>query len=252
MHIEGYFSRIDYRGPLEPTFEALSALQTAHMLRVPFENLDIVPLHRAIYLDESSLWEKIVGQNRGGFCYELNGLFAWLLQQLGFQVTYLNARVFRRTGELGIDFDHLTLLAGVPGTTPRWLTDVGFGDSSLEPLLLQEGVQTQGKRAYRLESTNGGWIVWQKDYDQPWTRQYFFDLLPRAFPHDYEAACTYHQKSPQSSFTRGSVISRATANGRVTLEEGKLIITENGKRSEQPVTGPEWPRLLREHFGVVL
>ena len=73
--------------------------------------------------------EKIVVHNRGGFCYELNGGFAWLLRQLGFEVTYLNARVYSRDGRLGMEFDHLALLVSIAGSTDRWLADVGFGDS---------------------------------------------------------------------------------------------------------------------------
>jgi N-hydroxyarylamine O-acetyltransferase len=143
-------------------------------------------------------------------------------------------------------------LAAIPGDDVCWLTDVGFGDSFLEPLELREGEQPQGERAYRLESTGDGWIAWQRDYDQTWKREYFFDLIPRTFPQDYQAGCTYHQQSPESSFTRSSVISRATSDGRVTLEQGKLIITKNGQREEQPVSADDWPRLLLEHFGVML
>src|SRR5512140_824701 len=106
MDVAAYLARIDYSGPQRADLETLRSLQTAHLLSVPFENLDIVPLHRPLALDEPSLWDKIVERRRGGFCYELNGMFAWLLKQLGFHVTYLNTRVFSRAGELGIDFDH--------------------------------------------------------------------------------------------------------------------------------------------------
>jgi len=71
-------------------------LHEAHLLAVPFENLDIV-LGRAIVLDEASLWTKIVDHHRGGFCYELNGLFALLLRALGFQVDLLSAAVAHET-----------------------------------------------------------------------------------------------------------------------------------------------------------
>jgi N-hydroxyarylamine O-acetyltransferase len=223
------------------------------MQNVPFENLDI-PLKRAILLTEEALWNKIVVQRRGGFCYELNGLFAWLLKQVGFDVTYLNARVFNREGELGIDFDHLALLVSIPNESARWLADVGFGDSFNEPLNFEEyGEQIQGLRAYRLEQTAEGYITWQKNYDGSWERQYFFDLQPRTFPIDYESACSYHQTSPQSSFTRGSIISKATPDGRVSLEDGRLILTENGQRSVRPLQGKdEYRILLKEHFDVTL
>ncbi len=252
MDVDSYLTRISYSGPRDASYTTLCGLQSAHMLSVPFENLDIVPLHRPISLEIAALWDKIVTRRRGGFCYELNGMFAWLLKEIGFRVTHLDGRVFNRSGELGIDFDHLALLAELPGSDSRWLTDVGFGESFLEPLELREGEQVQGKRAYRLEATADGWISWQRDYDGAWKRQYYFDLIPRRYPYDYQAGCTYHQTSPRSSFTRGSVISKATTDGRITLEAERLIITRNGQRTKQPVAEGQWNELLLKHFGVVL
>lgn len=253
MDVSTYLMRIDYTRPLEPDAETLRGLHLAHMLQVPFENLDI-GLKRPLKLGQEALWNKIVVQKRGGFCYELNGLFAMLLKQVGFDVTYLNARVYNRRGGLGIDFDHLALLVGIPGQSARWLADVGFGDSFNEPLNFERrGEQVQGLRAYRLEQTSDGFVTWQKNYDGSWERHYFFDLKPRSFPNDYEAACLYHQTSLESSFTRGSIISRATPDGRVSLEDGRLILTKNGQREEQPVaSNEEYHALLKEHFGAIL
>ncbi len=252
MNAASYMARIGYAGRFEPTAETLRGLHAAHMYAVPFENLDIVPLHRPLRLDEASLWRKIVEDRRGGFCYELNGMFAWLLKQAGFGVTYLNGRVFSRSGKLGIDFDHLALLVSVPGEERRWLADVGFGDSFVEPLVFMEGEQPQGLRLYRLENTGDGCITWQRNYDGTWEREYFFDLRPRRFPSDYEAGCAYHQRSPLSSFTRASIISRATPRGRISLETTRLIVTEDGRRTERELAPEEWVNLLKEHFGVEL
>ncbi|HUE97647.1 MAG TPA: arylamine N-acetyltransferase [Anaerolineales bacterium] len=248
-----YRARLQYSESIKPDVQTLQGLHLAHMRNVPFENLDI-GLKRPIRLTQDDLWDKIVLQRRGGFCYELNGLFAALLKQLGFEVTYLNARVYNRAGEPGIDFDHLALLVQVPNQLERWLVDVGFGDSFNQPLRFEEqGEQPQGLRSYRLEQTAGGYIVWQKNYDGSSERQYFFDLQPRSFPADYEAACLYHQTSPKSSFTRGSIISRATPDGRVSLEDERLILTKNGQRSERPIANKdEYYALLRQYFDITL
>jgi N-hydroxyarylamine O-acetyltransferase len=223
------------------------------MQSIPFENLDI-ELKRTIHISEDAIWEKIVVNKRGGFCYELNGLFAWLLKQIGFNVTYLNARVFDRAGNLGMDFDHLALLVQIPGQAGRWLADVGFGDSFTEPLSFEDpGEQIQGLRAYRLEETPDGYVTWQSNYDGTWKQQYFFDIQPHKFPEEYETACLYHQTSPRSSFTHGSIISRATTDGRISLEDGRLILTRNGQRTERFLESKdEYQALLKEHFGVVL
>ena len=250
-----YLERIGYVAPIKPDVQTLRGLHLAQMRSVPFENLDIRQ-KRPIRLTKEALWEKIILQKRGGFCYELNGLFAWLLQQSGYDVTYLNARVYNRDGELGIDFDHLTLLVQIPNRDGRWLVDVGFGDSFNEPLSFEEpGEQPQGLRAYKLEQTADpdGYIVWQKNYDGSWERQYFFDLQPRSFPKDYESACFYHQTSPKSSFTRKSIISRATPEGRVSLEDGRLILTTEGQRSERPIADQdEYQILLKQYFDIPL
>ena len=253
MDTYAYLKRIQYSGPVSPDVQTLLGLQRAHLLHIPFENLDI-GLKRPIQLEEEALWDKIILHRRGGFCYELNGLFARLLQEIGFDVNYLNARVYNREGELGIDFDHLALLVRVPGQTERWLADVGFGNSFNEPLSFDgPKIQAQGLRAYRLEQAQGGYATWQRNYDGSWERHYFFDLKAHRFPEEYLSACNYHQTSPQSSFTRGSIISRATLDGRVSLEEGRLILTSNGRRTEQPVSNKnEYLALLRLHFGIVL
>jgi N-hydroxyarylamine O-acetyltransferase len=107
--LPAYLQRLNYTGPLTSSAETLRALHQAHLLAVPFENLDI-PLGRPIIPEEAALFRKIVEEGRGGFCYELNGLFAALLRELGFKVTLLSARVARAEGGFGPEFDHLTLL----------------------------------------------------------------------------------------------------------------------------------------------
>jgi N-hydroxyarylamine O-acetyltransferase len=253
MDIKQYLDRIQYSQPVKPDVQTLHGLQWAHLEHVPFENLDI-GLKRPIRLETDALWEKIIVQRRGGFCYELNGLFTLLLQEIGFDVTHLNARVYDREGGLGIDFDHLALLVRVPGQNPRWLVDVGFGDSFNKPICLDgPETQEQGLRAYRLERLADGYAVWQQNYDRSWERHYFFNLQPHVFPEEYLSACLYHQTSPQSSFTHASIISRATPDGRVSLEEGWLVLTRNGLRTVRAITSQDQHKaLLQQYFGITL
>ena len=253
MDVQTYLHRIKYQGSIQPDYDTLRGLHIAHMRTVPFENLDVM-LKRPIRIDEESLWKKIVVNERGGFCYELNGSFARLLTQIGFEITYLNGRVFNKEGQLGIEFDHLALLVKIPDSSTQWLADVGFGDSFTEPLEFEnDGEQTQRLRAYRLEKVIDGFVMWQKNYDSTWERQYFFDTEPRMFPQDYEAGCLYHQTSPNTSFTQGSVVSRATDDGRVSLNDNWLTITKSGERVKRPlVSQDEFQSLLKEHFGIVL
>jgi len=250
MDTNAYLERINYQGPLQPTAETLRQLQVAHLLTVPFENLSIHS-DEPIVLDDESLFEKVVNRRRGGFCYELNGLFAALLRKLGFKVEMLSARVANADGEFGPDFDHMTLLVTLD---QRWLVDVGFGDSFREPLLLDErGVQMQGERVYRIDTEGQHFILMQRVTDGEWKAQYRFNLQPYNYA-DYAAMCHYHQTSPESHFTQAPVCTRATANGRVTISNGRFITTAGqAERKEVVVSSDEeFAELLREHFGIEL
>jgi len=109
MDTNAYLERIGYRGGTRPNSDVLSRLHRKHLLSTPFENLDI-RLGRPIVLSRKAFYDKIIERHRGGFCYELNGLFATLRDELGFRVSMLSARVARKSGGLILDFDHMTLL----------------------------------------------------------------------------------------------------------------------------------------------
>ena len=253
MNLRTYLERIGYDLPARLDVETLFALHRTHLLAVPFENLDI-HMGKPIQLNEQALWDKIIVRRRGGFCYELNGLFAWLLKQTGFEVTYLNGRVYNSQSVRGREFDHLTLLVRVPNQESKWLADVGFGDSFFEPLRFEfNGEQVQGLRTFRLDTVEDGINLWRRDYDGEWSPQYFFDLQARSFPADYEESCKYHQTSPKSSFTQEQVISLATPDGRISLDSKNLTITTNGKRIKRRLSGEsEFQELLMNYFGIVL
>jgi len=217
---------------------------------VPFENLSI-HARQPIVLADDALFAKIVERGRGGFCYELNGLFAALLRAVGFDVAMLSAGVAKAEGGFGPDFDHMTLLVMLD---ERWLADVGFGDSFLEPLLLDErGEQVQGRRAYKIVPDGDHLILMQRDEGDEWKAQYRFTLQPYQYA-DYAEMCRYHQTSPQSHFTQARVCSRATEGGRVTLSGMRLITTsQSGERQERTLTSQEeYAAMLCEHFGVVM
>jgi N-hydroxyarylamine O-acetyltransferase len=249
LDVAAYLERIGYRGPLGPTAETLRRLHVAHLLAVPFENLSI-HAGEPIVLDDESLFEKVVARRRGGFCYELNGLFARLLRELGFEVEMLSAAVWGEAKGFGREFDHMTLLVRLG---ERWLADVGFGDSFVEPLRLDErGEQRQGARAFRLREEGDRLILQQREGGGDWVAQYRFTLTPRVYA-DYEEMCLYQQTSPESHFTQGRVCTRLTPEGRVTLSKLRLINTDAGGRHERELASErEYEEALREHFGVVM
>ena len=251
--VAAYLARIGYRGTVVPDSETLRALQIQHLRTVPFENLDI---HSAtpIALDEASLFDKIVVRRRGGFCYELNGLFALLLEAMGFDVTRVSASDAHSDGSFGREFDHLALLVDVPGmgvAGERWLADVGWGDTFVVPLRLEhEPWQVQGERAYRIEWDGEHRVVCERHRDGREEKNYRFRLEPRALA-DFADMCLYHQVSPESPFTRKRLCTMATPEGRITLDDERLIVIKDGVRREQTIaTEEEFVRHLEERFGI--
>ncbi len=247
VEIDAYLDRFGYRGSCEPSAETLRQLHRAHMLAVPFENLDI-PLGNPISLSLPSIYDKVVLRRRGGFCYELNGLFGWLLEQIGFDVVMVSARVFHGT-QPGAEFDHLVLLVEMEET---FVVDVGFGDSFLEPLRLDSGDEyVLHGSSYRLVGSDSSRILQQRR-ESEWQPLYVFSQAPRRLA-EFAAMCRYHQTSPDSTFTTKTVCSLATPDGRSTLSNSRLITTVRGQREEREVLGQEEYRaLLKTHFGIDL
>ncbi|HEX2350594.1 MAG TPA: arylamine N-acetyltransferase [Ktedonobacterales bacterium] len=268
-----YLERIAYApapddiAALAPTLPLLAALHQAHLLAVPFENLSI-HYGQPITLDEAALYDKIVRRRRGGFCYELNGLFAWLLRQLGFTVDLLSAEVAEDGGGFSPPLDHLTLrVRALDGAD--WLADVGFGDSFRRPLRMQPGLVQDGADgyAYRLRPTEDPteqqpyWTLERRDLaqtgaadvvDAAWEPQYRFALRPHALS-DFAPRCHYQQTSPQSHFTQRRICSLALPGGRLSLSDLRLITTIHGQREERTLgSEQEYCATLAERFGVTL
>lgn len=252
MNIKTYLDRIAYQGETRPDPATLRRLQLAHMRSVPFENLSI-HYKQPIILDEDLLFKKIVGKKRGGFCYELNGLFAKLLHEIGFKVTKLSAGVATGDGAFGPEFDHLALLVHLD---QDYLVDVGFGDSFQQPLVFKERVeQNQGDKSYQILQDGDAFVLMEQnnlDENQEFQAQYRFTLQAHELA-EYSRMCEYHQTSPKSTFTQKRICSRATAEGRVSLSDLKLIVTENNERRETELKSEEeFLGALKEFFEIEL
>lgn len=240
---DAYLDRIGYTGPVEPTAGTLAALHRAHMLAVPFENLDIHLGVRNV-LDFEHVFDKVVRRRRGGWCFEVNGLFALLLEHLGYRVARCAAGVVRSDEPPMPDFAHLTLRVDID---EPWLADVGFGDSFTEPLRLEDdGDQLRAGKAYRLERGGGRVTLLQEG-----SPQYAFTLTPRRMP-QFQRMCDALQ-TPPGHFTDGPICSRLTDEGRVSLADMRLITTTPAGPIERELADEaERAAVLRETFGVDL
>lgn len=225
----------------------LSQLQNNHLCLIPFENLDVtngVP----IALDVKSYYEKIVINGRGGFCYELNGLFYWLLKQLGYKTTLVAASVKRSDGTWSVlDTSHACLIVqlDVP-----YLVDVGFGDSVRVPLPFTGQVKTDVSGTYRMKKVSDTKYDLQIKQDN-WQTRLRVNTKPRQLA-SFKEACHYNQTSPQSVFTQGDLVSLATENGRITYTKDRLIITEHNERQEMAVDQVERENILKKYFNLEL
>ncbi|TWG12190.1 arylamine N-acetyltransferase family protein [Actinoplanes teichomyceticus] len=246
MNVTAYLDRIGVPRPAAADAATLRALHRAHQTAVPFENLAI-HLGERISLDPDDLFDKVVRRRRGGFCYELNGLFAVLLEELGYAVTRVGARVY---GEhrLGPPFDHLALLvsAGRDGT---WLVDVGFGRHSSYPLRLADrGEQPDPGGRFRLADADGGDLDVLRDGEP----QYRIERTPRQLS-DFAPTCWWQQTWPGSHFRRNPVCTRLDGDDRVTVSGRTLIRTSGSARAETALASDEQVlSAYRVHFGIEL
>lgn len=249
MNIRHYIERIKYSGPLAPTTEVLANLQTAHLLHVPFENLDI---HYNRPIDLTNLFDKIVTRKRGGFCYELNGLFYELLKEIGFTVKMVSARVYDGKKDYSPEFDHMALI--VMSDNNKYLVDVGFGEFSLCPVKIVMNTNTIDPRGiFRIESFDETHIIIKKqNADGIFIPEYIFSEKERQLDEFYDR-CNFHQTNPESHFKQKRICSLPTKNGRITFTGDLLKIKENNTLTEQLLnTEEEALQVLWDYFQVKL
>lgn len=267
--VDAYLRRLGAEHPPRPTAEALGTLHLRHLRTVPFENLS-VHLGEEIVLAETPLHDKVVGRGRGGFCYELNGLFGALLSALGYGVTTLAARVYGDGGRLGIPYDHMALLVRTE-EGDDWLADVGFGAHSHGPLAVGERwEQVDGGGTFRIMESGpdaagvrggdgaaraaGPARAADLDVLRDGRQVYRVEARPRVLD-DFVTGAWWHSTSPRSHFLQSTVCSRVTEDGgRITLSGRRLrSTTAGGGREERELeTDREVLAAYREHFGIRL
>ena len=246
--ISKYLERINYQGHLAADWQCLSNLHFAHLLAVPFEDLDI-HWGNPLSLTDENLFNKVVQRKRGGFCYELNYLFSLLLQELGFEVRLLAAQVHGKNGALGDPFDHMALLVN-----DRWLADVGFGGSSfLHPLSLSD-VETQRDVAgmYKIERLPAGnfRLLQAHKPNLPLEPMYDFTMQGQTIL-DFQAQCQWKQQAAESHFVKNKICTRATLTGRYSLLNDTLTLREQDHKKTIRITDRTMEyQLLLKYFNI--
>lgn len=230
--------------------DVLSLLHTSHLYSVPFENLDI-HLNRPILLAAPAVLDKILQQQRGGFCYELNLAFSELLKALGFKVSLISAQVYQDQ-QFNPDYDHLCLVVQVD--KQDFLVDVGFGDSFTEPLAFsaQATLIENAGYQFKLEQQAEDWVLYKSSQAGEWQAQYRFRLIARQIE-EFQARCDYHQYDALSHFKQKVIASIARPNGRFTLSNNRQILRTDGHKEEDLIPDSfSYGFLLEQAMGISL
>lgn len=251
LDVQAYLKRIGYDGPLDGSAEMLARLQECHLHTVPYENLDIVR-RIPLSLEIEDLYGKIVERGRGGYCFELNALFGWLLGELGYPVTDFMARFWRDEPNPPPKRRHRVLKVEAEGAS--YVCDVGVGGIvPRRPLRMVEGLEhRQGDETYRLErDPYYGWLLCEHKRDQ-WSRIYSFTEEPQ-LPKDFVMATYWCENAPDSIFTASPMLAIRTAEGRNTVAgEEFRIFTADGVKSFVPENDEQYREALRTYFGITL
>lgn len=249
FNVEAYLERIEVDSAISLSEDCLERLHRAHVYSIPFENFDIL-LGRGIDLSSEKLFQKIILNSRGGYCFELNGLFLQLLRCLGFQVKPLLARVHLR-GDPGGRHHQLALVT-INGR--GWIADVGFGANGLRaPIPYETGVvNRQDRLEFQLLDSPPFGTMLQIRESERWQNLYSFDL-EYVCQGDIDSGNHYTSTSPVSYFTWARVATLPNKTGRVSLNEFTLTISANGDSEElQLEHNATYLEKLREYFGIVI
>jgi len=245
--LSSYLRRIEFEGDLRADLATLDALHLAHATHIPFENLDVL-LRRPIRLDVDSLHAKLVGDRRGGYCFEHNLLFAAALEKIGFAVTRLAGRV-RYGTTVPRPRTHTLLLVEVDGA--RWLADVGFGaEGLLLPVPISDAPARQFAWTYRVAGRDGAFTL-QSLRPSGWMDLYAFTLEAQQ-PPDYEMANYFVSTHPDSPFVHMLTVQLPTPAVRYILR-GRAFTEDRGDEvALRTLADDELASVLIETFGVEL
>jgi N-hydroxyarylamine O-acetyltransferase len=259
MDRKAYLERIGLSPPSseELNVQTIERLQQAHVRHVPFETLSITgdPFGEwegaRISLSVPDIYAKIVDRRRGGFCYELNGLFGWLLADLGFDTRRVSARIESDDG-FGPPADHLTHVVELDDA---YLVDVGFGLPKLRrplPLSGESHVDEAGV-AWRISDSQRSDADHAVEYRLPdrdrWATQCIFRDVPRTMDY-FRATCEHFERAPDSQFTGNPIVSIATERGHSKLSPTTVTRSVGADSTQHLVDATEWYDLLDEEFGV--
>ncbi|MEG0913788.1 MAG: arylamine N-acetyltransferase [Oscillospiraceae bacterium] len=243
-----YLKRIGYLENTEADLQTLSAVMQAQLMTVPFENLDIVDLKRGIDMDPAHLFEKIVTNHRGGFCFELNKLFYLLLKALDYNVYPVAARVVWRRDNIP-PLSHRASIVTLNGQ--EWFSDVGFGGPGPKaPLCLStDEEQNVSGEIFRAVKSGDATLISKKD-NGGWMPILSFGSKPFEET-DFSILCYYFSTSSESVFTQRRIVNICLPNGYASIQDNFFTLCENGCTTISEIKSQDELKLiLRNRFGI--
>lgn len=250
MDSKKYLKRIKFTDSIVIDDQTLLKLHEHHVFNVPFENLDI-HYKRLFGLEIERIYEKIVINYRGGFCYELNSIFDSLLRQIGFNSRIISARIIDDSGRLGPEHDHMSICIEID--SKKYLADVGYGDLFTRPLEIKEGIQNDGRNLFKVERLSDQNFVLSMSSDKVNFHEKYRFSLSEVPAEKFIGICLEKQTNPSSYFVKNIVCTKPTSSGRLTLLNDKLIEKKREERIEKPIRDDHDLRsALKANFGVVI
>ncbi|MBN1279660.1 MAG: arylamine N-acetyltransferase [Chlorobium sp.] len=247
--LRAYFSRIGFQGVASADFATLKSMMRCQLFSVPFENLDVQE-GKVVSLVPEEICAKIVDRKRGGYCYEVNGLFAMALEALGIQYRFVAARPM--TYAVRRPRTHLAIVAGIG--EEQWLCDLGFGSYGIrEPIDLDwlDREIRQNPAVFRLSRNAEEVYVLQRLAAATWKNLYEFTLSPQEWV-DFEPANYFNSTHPDSVFVRSLLVVRQTPTGKCVLHGSRFKVESADGIEERIVVPEDLPALLSREFGLRL
>jgi len=248
FNFNDYCTRIGFVGRAKADAETLSALMRCQLFNVPFENLD-VQAGKVVSIEPQDIVNKIVYHPRGGYCYEVNGLFAIALADIGIEYDLIGARpMFYATRW---PKTHMVVIAKLPDE--RYLCDVGFGSFGLRaplPLSKVNQIVQQDDDFFKLLCVDGKNYILQALVDGEWVNQFEFDLYPHDLV-DFIPANYFNSNNPDTIFVKKLLAIKQSSHGRKILLGTQLKIIEHGKTVLVDVEESDIKSVLFNEFGLV-
>lgn len=247
MRIDSYLARISYPDFHQLSLTNLFKLHQLHVYSVPFECLDI-HLGIPIVLNVESIYKKVVNYFRGGFCYELNTLFNWLLNQLGYEASIISAQIVNGN-QPGPQYDHMAIRVRLESD---WLLDVGYGDLFIHPIEIKpDVVQFDGANYFLIKQVNEDtYSLLMSSTGAHFKERYVFNLSDVPME-KFEPQCELKQTSEDSHFVKNMICTRPTEDGRKTIFNNKFLErTKTGRHFFTFESEGDFVKCLKDEFGI--